>query len=289
MAYSYNGQQPPYPPNAGYNPQGQNPYQQMNPPPQAGWNQSAYVPPPPRMNYGHATETGQGDKRFDFTEASIRAAFVRKVFTMVSIMLLVVAIMTAVPFMHTGVKTFVRQSPAIYFCSYGVFMVVYIALMCCESVRRSFPANLICTAVLTLSIGYMTMMICSMYDIVPVLLTLIITTVCCGGIIIFSMQSKHDLTSKMGYLFIASMAIMVFGFVAIIAAAVFKVKFLYTIYSGLAALLFMFYLAVDIQMLMGGKKYELSPEDHIFAAIQIFIDIVYIFWMLLNIIGGSSR
>lgn len=52
----------------------------------------------------------------------------------------------------------------------AAFMVVYIVLMCCENVRRSFPANLIMTGVLTLSIGYMTMMITSFYQIVRFLL-----------------------------------------------------------------------------------------------------------------------
>ncbi|KHJ99326.1 hypothetical protein OESDEN_00667 [Oesophagostomum dentatum] len=42
-------------------------------------------------------------------------------------------------------------------------------------------------------------------------------------------------------------------------------------------------------MLMGGRKYEISPEDHIFAAVQIFLDIVYIFWMLLSLFGSSNR
>jgi hypothetical protein len=60
--------------------------------------------------------------------------------------------------------------------------------MCCENVRRSFPANIICTGVLTLAIGYMTMMISAMHGIEAVLITLIVTTVCCGGIILFSMQ-----------------------------------------------------------------------------------------------------
>ncbi|EYB92968.1 hypothetical protein Y032_0188g1160 [Ancylostoma ceylanicum] len=41
-------------------------------------------------------------------------------------------------------------------------------------------------------------------------------------------------------------------------------------------------------MLMGGRKYEISPEDHIFAAVQIFLDIVYIFWMLLSLFGSSK-
>lgn len=40
-------------------------------------------------------------------------------------------------------------------------------------------------------------------------------------------------------------------------------------------------------MIMGGRKLEISPEDHIFAAIQLFIDIIYIFWMLLQLFGNK--
>jgi len=202
-------------------------------------------------------------------------------------MLFVVSVMTAVPFIHQPTMTFIRQSPGLYWAGYITFLVVYIALMCCESVRRSFPANIICTAILTLSIGYMTAMIGTRQNMESVLLALIITTVCCGGIIIFSSQTKYDLTSMMGFVFIASMVIMVFGLVAIIGAVAFKVKFLYTIYAGLAALLFMVYLAIDIQMIMGGRKYEISPEDHIFAAIQVFMDIIMIFWMLLSLFNNN--
>lgn len=42
-------------------------------------------------------------------------------------------------------------------------------------------------------------------------------------------------------------------------------------------------------MVIGGKKFEISPEDYVFAAIQLFLDIIYIFWMLLTLIGGSSK
>lgn len=41
-------------------------------------------------------------------------------------------------------------------------------------------------------------------------------------------------------------------------------------------------------MMMGGKNYELSPEEHIFAAVQIYIDVVYIFMFLLLLTGGSE-
>ena len=47
-------------------------------------------------------------------------------------------------------------------------------------------------------------------------------------------------------------------------------------------------MAIDVQMIMGGKKYEISEEDHVFAAAQLFLDIIYIFWFLLQIIGFCS-
>lgn len=279
MAY-YNQQQP------GYQPQGQNPYQQgaqQGP----GWN----VPPQGQPSMGaspHYAEGGVPKHEFGFNDITIRAAFIRKVFLIVAIMLAVVGFMSAIPFLHEDTMKFVHRNPSIYMLSYVSFLVVYIALMCCESVRRSFPANLICTALLTLAIGYMTMMLCSMYNLQAVVLCLVITTLCCGAIIIFSSQTKYDLTSMMGYVFIASMVLMIFGLVAMISVMAFDVKFLYTVYAGLAALLFMFYLAIDIQMIMGGRKYEISPEDHIFASIQIFLDIVYIFWMLLTLFGNNN-
>ena len=45
--------------------------------------------------------------------------------------------------------------------------------------------------------------------------------------------------------------------------------FLFTVYSALMAILFSFFLIYDTQQLMGGKKYSISPEEHIFAAIQV--------------------
>jgi len=268
-------------PQQNYQPQGANPGYGWNPQPNA--QAGAFQGNP---NYA---ETGQPKVDINFDDRTIRAAFVRKVFVLVSVMLAVVSIMTAVPFLHQPTMQFVRTSPGIYWLSYGTFLVVYIALMCCESVRRSFPSNLICTAVLTLSIGYMTAMISAFYGLESVLMCLVITSVCCAGIILFSMQTKYDLTSMMGFVFIASMVLMVFGLVAMIGALAFHVRFLYTIYAGLAALLFMVYLAIDIQMIMGGRKYEISPEDHIFAAIQVFLDIIYIFWMILSLLGSSNR
>jgi FtsH-binding integral membrane protein len=58
---------------------------------------------------------------------------------------------------------------------------------------------------------------------------------------------------------------------------------LHSVYAFFMALLFMAYLAWDVQTMMGGRRYTISPEDYIMAAVQLFIDIVYIFLIMLGI------
>jgi len=46
------------------------------------------------------------------------------------------------------------------------------------------------------------------------------------------------------------------------------------------------YLVFDTQLMLGGKhKYSLSPEEHIFAALNLYLDIVNMFLYILSIVG----
>ena len=40
---------------------------------------------------------------------------------------------------------------------------------------------------------------------------------------------------------------------------------------------------------MGGKKYELTPEEYIFASLILYMDIIRIFLLLLAIFGRGSN
>ncbi len=59
-------------------------------------------------------------------------------------------------------------------------------------------------------------------------------------------------------------------------------------YGSLGALVFSLYLVYDTQLMMGGKhKYALDPEEYIFAALNLYLDIVQLFMYILMIIGAS--
>ena len=56
----------------------------------------------------------------------------------------------------------------------------------------------------------------------------------------------------------------IFGFVGLLSNLFWAVPWLYSVYSLIGAIFFMIYLAIDVQLLMGGKRYTIDPEDYIF-------------------------
>lgn len=46
---------------------------------------------------------------------------------------------------------------------------------------------------------------------------------------------------------------------------------------------------MDTQLLLGNKKLALSPEDHVFAALSLYTDIILIFLHILALLGGNAR
>ena len=57
----------------------------------------------------------------------------------------------------------------------------------------------------------------------------------------------------------------------------------------MTALLFTAFLIYDLQLLMGGRKYELDPDEYVFAAVTIYVDIIQIFLSVLRIFNLSGQ
>ena len=79
--------------------------------------------------------------------------------------------------------------------------------------------------------------------------------------------------------------LMIFGIVMIFVP---YNKYLQMVYGGAGALIFSLYLVYDTQLMLGGKhKYALSPEEYIFAALNIYLDVINLFMYILMIVGFS--
>jgi FtsH-binding integral membrane protein len=77
----------------------------------------------------------------------------RKVYSILSVQLLVTVGFIGLFLYHEGVKTWTRENPAFLFASLGVYIVTILAMACCEGVRRKAPTNFIFLSIFTLATG----------------------------------------------------------------------------------------------------------------------------------------
>ncbi|XP_062314698.1 protein lifeguard 2-like [Osmerus eperlanus] len=250
------------------------------------------VPPEPPSYQEATTGTSpcySGDAEmlteFRWDDRNIRRVFIRKVYSILMIQLLVTLAIVSLFTFCDPVKTYVQSNPGWYWASYAVFFVTYLTLSCCSAPRRKFPWNLILLAIFTLALAYMTGMLSSFYNTKSVVMCLGITSLVCLTVTIFSFQTKFDVTSCQGVLFVFCMVMFISGIVLSVVLPMGYVPWAHAVYAALGALLFTMFLAFDTQMLMGNKRYTISPEEYVFATLNIYLDIIYIFSFFLQLFG----
>jgi len=227
-------------------------------------------------------DTSGGLMSSNFSEKSVRAAFLKKVYSILCLQLLVSIGIVCIFIFHKPSKNYVRKHPGTFYAAWGVTLVIMIAIACFEKPRRKFPLNLALLGLFTLAEGYLLGVISAFYKRDEVLMAMGIVAVVSLAITIFAFQTKYDFTMMGGCLFVGLIVLLCFGFLSIF----FYSRIVSLIYACLGALIFAMYLVFDTQIMMGGgKAYSISPEEYIFAALNLYIDIVTLFIYILSIIG----
>uniref|UniRef100_H3DAP8 Protein lifeguard 2 n=1 Tax=Tetraodon nigroviridis TaxID=99883 RepID=H3DAP8_TETNG len=228
------------------------------------------------------------EAQFAWDDQTIRRTFIRKVYAILLVQLLVTVGIVALFSFCSPVRFYIQTHPGLYMASYFMFFTTYIALSCCgEPNRRQFPWNIVLLILFTLSMAFMMGFVSSFYNTKSVLLCLGITALVCLSVTLFSFQSKVDVTSCQGVLFSLCMVLLLCAITISIVVPFGYVPWLHATYAVLGAILFTLFLAFDTQMLLGNKRYAISPEEYIFATLSIYLDIVNLFSFLLQIVGGG--
>ncbi|XP_041987772.1 protein lifeguard 1-like [Aricia agestis] len=226
------------------------------------------------------------DHHFDFTEATIRRGFIRKVYAILMCQLLVTMGAIALFLFHEPTKLFVARNSYLFWIALAVLIVTLIAMACCTNVRRTAPMNFIFLTLFTVAQSFLLGVATSVYDVSEVMMAVGITAAVCLGLTLFAFQTKWDFTMMGGALVALTMVLLVFGLIAIFLPAN---RIITLVYASAGVLIFSMYLVYDTQLMMGGKhKYSISPEEYIFAALNLYLDIINIFLYILTIIGASK-
>ncbi|NXI30808.1 LFG3 protein, partial [Sterrhoptilus dennistouni] len=239
------------------------------------------------MRFGVSSTTGDsslGDgsqfQSVDWDDRKVRHTFIRKVYAIISLQLLVtVGIISVFTFVHP-VRSFVQMNPAVYYASYAVFLVTYLVLACCQGPRRRFPWNIILLSIFTLAMGLMTGTIASMYRTNAVLIAMLITAIVAIVVTIFCFQTK----ARRG-IYPALPSVGQHPGSPCSCSLLVQVPWLHMLYAAIGAIAFTLFLAYDTQLVLGNRKNTLSPEEYIYGALTIYTDIIYIFTFILQIVG----
>ncbi|RZF39575.1 hypothetical protein LSTR_LSTR001096 [Laodelphax striatellus] len=278
----YPGQ--PAPPQPGFVSGGQNKqqYSQEAPLFGSGFN-SPQSPSAPNMQSSYQQQQTDGFSS-SFGEKNIRMAFLRKVYSILMCQLAVTLAFGTVFFAHKPTQTYVAENPAIMWLAFIMMIVTLLTLSCCHEVRRTAPANYIFLALFTVAESFLVGCIVSIHKLDSVIFAVGMTSIVCLGLTIFAFQTKMDFTMMGGALFVGVLILFLFGIFTIF----FPSRIGSLVYSAGGAFIFSLYLIYDTQLMIGGEhKYSISPEEYVFAALNLYIDVINLFLHILNLISAS--
>lgn len=233
-------------------------------------------------------ESGWGyvDPGNPFSDVDKRRKFVSKVFMYVAFMLMPVFVMALIPHASEDIMEFFhRYTIVLTIVGLVGYLVSVIAISCSTCARQNAYSSLIIIILLSFSCSILVGVVTSsVRAIVPVL------AVGCTALIVLLMAmiakfGSCDITGCGMLLCILGVLLFAYGLTVAIVTIFLPIPVLHTIYSGLAIFVFTMYLWFDLQLIMGGRKYQLTTDEYILGATCLFCDIFLIFYNLLLLIG----
>ena len=221
-------------------------------------------------------------------KAQLRNGFIRKVFGIVTFQLIFSFLF--ILFCQTKIiKQFISKHQTLctllLTTSIICFIVFTCILACNRRIARKVPHNYILLFFITLSESITCSSVALQYSFEIVVSSIVLTIAAALGIIIYTLRTKSDLSGcKMGLMAFISQ-LFFFGFLNLFIRS----SFFNLLYSFAGTALVGFYLVYDAQLISGKFGNEYSIDDFVFAAMELYIDIIRLFIEILRIIGRFQK
>ncbi|CAK1548720.1 unnamed protein product [Leptosia nina] len=211
-------------------------------------------------------------------DKEIRLGFIRKVYSLLTVQLLVTVAIAAVFLLVKPVQGFIHSNEWMVLVAFVLSFGTLLALI---AKRRDYPTNLYLLAGFTVVQAYTIGVVVSYFDTFIVLQALGLTFAVVLSLTLFTFNTKRDF-SFVGYGLIAGLSVLIIGgFIQLfIQSSAFEIALSFT-----GAVFFGLFLIFDTQQLMT----TLSPEEYILATINLYMDILNLFLYILRILNELNR
>ncbi|XP_004583058.2 protein lifeguard 4 [Ochotona princeps] len=208
----------------------------------------------------------------------IRMAFLRKVYSILSLQVLLTTVTSAIFLYCESIRVFVHASPALIlvFALGSLGMIFALTLN-----RHKHPLNLYLLFGFTLLEALTVGIVVAFYDVYIILQAFILTTAVFLGLTAYTLQSKRDFSKFGAGLFAALWILCLVG----ILKSFFHSETVELVVAAGGALLFCGFIIYDTHSLM----HKLSPEEYVLAAISLYLDIINLFLHLLRFLEAVNK
>jgi FtsH-binding integral membrane protein len=217
-------------------------------------------------------------------ESKLRLGFIRKVYGILSIQLLITTFLCIISMSSPTFSKFqVKNSWLSIVCALASIAIMFV-ICCFREVGRKVPTNYILLFVFTGCEAYVVSYICGVTNPRLVIMAAAMTCGITIALTLYAFTTKSDFTIYGSLLFVLGCIFLLFSIFAYFT----QNKIFHIILSCVGVLLFSFYLIYDTQLLLGSKENSLEMDEYIFAAIMLYLDIINLFIYILKILKATE-
>ena len=171
----------------------------------------------------------------------------------------------------------------IAFISIFVLVTIGVCIMfsCFTETAKKFPINYILLFAFTLSMSFYCLVFCSFFDTSDVIAAGLLTIAATIGLTVYAIKTKEDFTFCGGFLFS-------FTFLLVFSGCFYFWVGLTAVWLMLGIMIYSLYIVFDTQLIMGQLGLKYNIDDYCLAALNLYIDIIYLFLKILQLIGGRK-
>ena len=219
------------------------------------------------------------------TDTSVRQNFISKVYSVVWLQLLVTSVFIGICNQVKPVSNFMISQNGRALASISMIsMLIMLCMLFCSNTLLKGGLACIYTTLFTMCMTYMVGIVGVMYSAQTLLLGGISTLGIFSGLTLYAWQTKYDYTILGNYLLVAILSLILFGFLGVFIPG----QIVQIVYSSTGAVIFSFYIVYDTQLIVGGNNHRIqySVDDYALAAINLYLDIINLFLMILDLLNG---
>jgi len=222
-------------------------------------------------------------------EELLRTGFVRKTYGILLVQLIVTFGLMMI--IKAFFSDFIRTHIWVYYVAMAVSFASMIAIFCCQDTARTFPRNYLCLACLTLAQGVMLGVVSLMYKQESIFFAVAMTMIVVAGLTVYAAKTKTDFTAQGGYICAAAL---VFICLLIFVPIFYNGGIVRLLLGAVGCLIFSLFIVYDTQLIIGSPdakkphKYSFSVDDYAFAAANLYLDVINLFYMILMVSGDRE-